>query len=107
MVSAECQCCCNQEGKDSSVSLLPKSLGKLFLCFKPVLHQIWWQSRPERAAQKQSMNAALLNVGGQSEHHALWHPGVAGQFLLVGIGCASLHEAELSASSTVENYYFP
>lgn len=37
VISVECQCCCNQEG-DSSASLL-KSLGKMFLCFKLVLHK--------------------------------------------------------------------
>lgn len=67
MISGECQCCSNQERKDYSASLLPKSLGKLFLCFKLVLHKIWWQSQPEGAVQKQTTTAAVLNVWGQSE----------------------------------------
>lgn len=66
-IGKECHCCCNQERKVSSASLLSKSLGKLFLCFKLVLHKIWQKSEPEGAGQGERVNAAELNVQGQNE----------------------------------------
>lgn len=96
MICGECQGCCNQERKDSSASLLPKNSGKLLVCFKLVLHKIWWQSWPKGVVQEQTTNAAALELEGRvnSQVLALWPSKEKIYSLSAGFDLASLHRAE-------------
>lgn len=71
MICGQYQGYCNQERKNSSASVLPKNSGKLLVCFKLVLHKIWWQSRPEGVVQKQTTNTAALEFEGRVNSQVL------------------------------------
>lgn len=69
------------EGKDASVSLLSRSLGKLFLVLN-----LCFTKCADGAGQKQTINAAELNVQGQDEHLGLNSVKVWLASLLLPIG---------------------